>query len=116
MDSFIEPFFTIPFLGAGIPIAWMTIFGLAGNLLFTGRVLVQWIASERRGESVVPVSFWWMSLFAALILMTYALMRYNARNVYDPDLPMFLGLSITLLPYIRNLRIYYHPERPAGKY
>jgi len=115
MHSFIEPFFTIPFSGAGIPVAWVTIFGLAGNLLFTGRVLVQWITSERRRESVVPVSFWWMSLFAAVILMAYALMRYNARDIYDPDLPMFLGLSVTLVPYIRNLRIHYRPERPPRR-
>jgi lipid-A-disaccharide synthase-like uncharacterized protein len=115
MNAFIEPFFTIPFLGAGIPVAWVTLFGLTGNLLFTGRVLVQWIASERRGQSVVPVSFWWISLVAAVIFMAYALMRHNARDEYDPDLPMFLGLSVTLLPYIRNLRIHYHPDRPARR-
>jgi len=115
MNVFIQPFFTIPFFGAGIPIAWVTIFGLVGNLLFTGRVLVQWIASERRGESVVPVPFWWVSLIAAIILMIYALMRHNGYGDYDPDLPMFLGLSVTLIPYIRNLHIIYHPDRPARR-
>lgn len=115
MNNFIQPFFTIPFIGAGIPVAWVTIFGLVGNLLFTGRVLVQWIASERRGESVVPISFWWISLLAAIILMAYALMRHNGYSDYDPDLPMFLGLSVTLIPYIRNLHITYHPDRPARR-
>ena len=115
MNFFIQPFFTIPFLGAGIPVAWVTIFGLVGNLLFTGRVLVQWITSERRGESVVPISFWWMSLLAAIIFMAYALMHHNGYGDYDPDLPMFLGLSVTLIPYIRNLHIIYHPDRPARR-
>jgi lipid-A-disaccharide synthase-like uncharacterized protein len=115
MNVLIQPFFTIPFFGAGIPVAWVTIFGLIGNLLFFSRVLVQWIASERRGESVVPVPFWWISLLAAIIFMAYALMRHNGYGDYDPDLPMFLGLSVTLIPYIRNLHIAHHPDRPARR-
>ena len=45
---------------------WLA-FGLLGNLAFGSRFLVQWIASERAGESVVPVVFWHLSIVGSLI-------------------------------------------------
>ena len=51
---------------------WL-ILGFLGQLLFSGRFLVQWLASERRGRSVVPVSFWLLSLSGGLTLLLYAL-------------------------------------------
>ncbi len=94
-------------LGLGdyqIEITPWTLFGLIGNALFTGRMLVQWWASERAGRSVVPVAFWWMSLAATAVLLTYA---YGRR-----DIPFIIGMSVTLVPYIRNLSIYYRPHKP----
>ena len=84
-------------------------------MLFSGRVLLKWIGSEGAGRSVVPVAFWWVSLAAVLVQMSYALLRHNAAMQYDPDLPMFLGLSVTIVPYVRSLRIHYHPERQARR-
>jgi len=46
-------------------------FGLLGNAIFTTRFLVQWIASERRGDSVIPLSFWYLSIVGSVILCTY---------------------------------------------
>jgi lipid-A-disaccharide synthase-like uncharacterized protein len=50
---------------------WLA-FGLVGNLAFGTRFLVQWLASERAGESVVPLVFWHLSIVGSLILLVYA--------------------------------------------
>ena len=73
--------------------------GLAGQLLFTSRFLVQWIASERRRESVIPPVFWWLSLGGGVTLLTYALWRQD---------PVFiLGQGMGLVVYFRNLALIY---------
>jgi lipid-A-disaccharide synthase-like uncharacterized protein len=73
---------------------WIAI-GFAGQLLFAGRFLVQWITSERRGESVIPVGFWYLSLGGSLILLFYAVHRRD---------PVFiLGQAFGSFIYIRNL-------------
>lgn len=75
---------------------WL-VFGLTGQLLFTGRFLVQWIASERQGRSVVPPAFWYLSVTGGLVLFTYALVRRD---------PVFIiGQSAGLAIYIRNLHL-----------
>ena len=53
-------------------VIWLT-FGLMGNLAFGSRFLVQWIASERAGESVVPLVFWYLSILGSAILLVYAI-------------------------------------------
>ena len=69
--------------------------GLLGQLFFTSRFLVQWIASERRRESIIPVAFWWLSLLGGITLLSYAVWRRD---------PVFiLGQSTGLLVYGRNL-------------
>ena len=55
----------------------LSIFGLSGNLIFSARFLVQWIASERQGESVIPVAFWYLSIAGGLILFTYFTLRHD---------------------------------------
>ena len=74
---------------------WWVVFGLAGQLLFMGRFLVQWIASEREGRSVMPIAFWYFSIGGGIILFTYAL--YRADPVF------ILGQSVGLFIYLRNL-------------
>jgi lipid-A-disaccharide synthase-like uncharacterized protein len=66
-------------------------FGLAGNVAFATRFLVQWIASERAEKSVVPVVFWYLSIVGSLILLIYALHR---------------GDPIFILAYLPNGFIY----------
>lgn len=73
------------------------IFGLAGQLLFTGRFLVQWLSSERAGRSVVPPSFWYLSIVGATILMVYA--------GYRRDPVFMIGQSSGLFIYFRNLQL-----------
>jgi lipid-A-disaccharide synthase-like uncharacterized protein len=73
---------------------WLAV-GFLGQALFSARFLVQWIASERKKESVVPVFFWYFSIGGGLTLLLYALHRRD---------PVFiLGQSAGLLVYLRNL-------------
>lgn len=74
---------------------FLLIFGFAGQALFTARFLVQWIASERARRSIVPLSFWWLSLGGGAMLLAYAIARRD---------PVFmLGQGAGLVIYLRNL-------------
>jgi len=73
---------------------WLII-GFIGQALFSMRFLVQWIASERKGESVVPVLFWYFSLAGGLTLLAYA--------IYKQDPVFILGQGAGAFIYIRNL-------------
>ena len=73
---------------------WVVV-GLAGQALFFARFLVQWVASEREGRSVVPLAFWYLSIAGAFILLSYA--------IYRRDPVFILGQSCGFLIYIRNL-------------
>jgi lipid-A-disaccharide synthase-like uncharacterized protein len=73
---------------------WLTV-GFLGQAFFSGRFLVQWIASERKKESVIPVSFWFFSIGGGLTLLIYAIYRLD---------PVFiLGQGAGLFVYLRNL-------------
>ena len=52
----------------GLDWSYLVILGLIGNATFSMRFLVQWIASERQGESVIPVSFWYWSIGGSVIM------------------------------------------------
>ena len=82
-------------------VLWVAL-GLLGQVLFTGRMVVQWLVSEKRKRSVVPVIFWWMSLGGATMLLIYFLWRKDIVGV--------LGQSTGWFIYSRNLwLIYRHP-------
>lgn len=71
-------------------LAWLA-FGLVGNVLFFSRFFVQWVASERAGDSVVPVAFWWLSIAGSLVLLVYAI---------------HIGNPVFILAYLPNAFIY----------
>lgn len=78
--------------------------GWTGQALFTVRVLVQWLASERAGRSIVPHAFWWLSLAGSLALIVYVIHRRD---------PVFLtGVSINTAIYVRNLVLVYRRRDP----
>lgn len=80
---------------------WVMV-GLTGQLLFTARFLVQWLASERERRSVIPIAFWYFSLAGGMVLFSYAVWRRD---------PVFiLGQSMGLVIYARNLWLI-HAER-----
>jgi lipid-A-disaccharide synthase-like uncharacterized protein len=71
--------------------------GFLGQLLFTARFLVQWIASERAGKSVIPLAFWFFSLGGGLILLGYA--------IYRRDPVFIVGQAAGVFIYVRNLML-----------
>lgn len=71
------------------------LFGLAGQLLFTARFVVQWIASERAGRSTIPIAFWYFSIGGGVVLLSYA--------IYRADPVFILGQSMGVFIYARNL-------------
>ncbi len=77
---------------------WETI-GFVGQAVFFGRFIIQWIASERKKRTVVPVTFWYMSLIGGFITLLYAI--HVGRLVF------ILAFSLSSIIYIRNLVIYY---------
>jgi lipid-A-disaccharide synthase-like uncharacterized protein len=81
--------------------------GLLGQGVFTARFLVQWIASERKRATVVPVAFWWLSLTGGLITLTYA--------IYLGSLAFTLGQSLGLFVYIRNLMLEGKARRQSAR-
>ena len=79
-------------------VGWVLV-GLLGQLLFAGRMLVQWIASEKQRRSVVPVAFWWMALAGASLLLVYFLWRQDVVGI--------IGQLTGWMIYIRNLYFIY---------
>ena len=75
----------------------MGMLGMLGQALFFSRFLVQWIASEKRGRSVVPLSFWYLSIGGGGLLLVYALWR--------KDPVIVLGQAVGLFVYVRNLML-----------
>ena len=74
---------------------WWLILGFVAQGLFTMRFLVQWIASERAGRSVIPLAFWIFSIFGGLLLLVYAL--------YRKDAVFIAGQAFGVFVYLRNL-------------
>lgn len=78
---------------------WLLVWGSAGQLIFTFRFIYQWIYSEKRKDSVLPVGFWIISTVGALMIFTYSIFRV------DPVL--FLSNLLGLFIYVRNIFIHY---------
>jgi lipid-A-disaccharide synthase-like uncharacterized protein len=78
-----------------LPLTFWLAIGFMGQALFTARFALQWVASERRGSSVVPVAFWWLSLLGGTALLCYAISRRDAVIV--------TGQGMGLFVYARNL-------------
>ncbi len=75
----------------------LLVVGFAGQGCYALRFLVQWIASEKKGESTIPVVFWYLSLVAAALLFTYAFVRKD---------PVIMAGQLTgALVYLRNLAL-----------
>lgn len=73
---------------------WLA-FGLAAQLLFTARFVVQWLVSEKAGKSVVPLAFWVLSMGGGLMLLVYGLVRREPIII--------LGQALAVFIYMRNL-------------
>lgn len=88
-----------------LPSTPLMAFGFLGQALFSARFIVQWLVSERRRESVIPLAFWYFSIAGGLTLLIYAVLRHD---------PVFtLGQLAGLVVYARNLMLIRKQRRPA---
>ncbi len=85
---------------------WWVAFGLLGQLVFGSRFVVQWIASERKRESHIPVVFWYLSITGCIITTIYA--------VHRRDVVFIVGQSAGLVVYVRNLMLIHKRQQPSS--
>jgi lipid-A-disaccharide synthase-like uncharacterized protein len=81
----------------GLDWSYLDVLGLIGQIVFSFRFFTQWIASERRGESVIPVSFWYWSIAGSIILTVYWIFKRSPIGIAA-------NLPNTLI-YLRNLHL-----------
>ena len=75
---------------------WLIV-GFAGQIAFTGRFVLQWLYSEYKKRSVIPVSFWYLSIVGSSLLLAYAIYRED---------PVFIaGQAFGSIVYFRNLQL-----------
>jgi lipid-A-disaccharide synthase-like uncharacterized protein len=75
---------------------WL-VFGLAAQLIFAARFIVQWIASERAGKSVVPFAFWMFSVGGGLMTLVYGIVRREPVIIF--------GQGLATIIYVRNIML-----------
>lgn len=84
---------------------WLLL-GVVGQAVFTSRFLLQWVYSERRGCSAIPLAFWYASIAGAALLLGYAI---HLRD------PVFIaGQGGGMLIYLRNLQLCRREAHDAG--
>jgi lipid-A-disaccharide synthase-like uncharacterized protein len=74
---------------------WGILIGYVAQTLFAMRFVVQWIASERAGRSVIPMTFWFFSIGGGVMLLGYA--------IYRKDPVFIIGQAFGVFVYLRNL-------------
>ena len=77
--------------------------GFLGQALFASRFIVQWIYSERKGESTIPLAFWYLSILGGMGLLIYAIFR--------KDPVIITGQVFGLFIYVRNLYLIHRKNR-----
>jgi lipid-A-disaccharide synthase-like uncharacterized protein len=78
------------------------IIGFIGQGLFASRFIFQWIYSEKKGESYIPVIFWYLSIFGGLGLLTYAIFRKDPVIITGQLFGIFIYLRNLILIYKKN--------------
>ena len=71
--------------------------GFLAQILFSSRLIIQWVTSEKRRKVIMPSTFWTLSLIASFLLFIYGYLRL--------DFAIMLGQSLTYFIYIRNLQL-----------
>jgi lipid-A-disaccharide synthase-like uncharacterized protein len=85
---------------------WLA-FGLIAQLFFTARFLVQWIASERAGNSVVPIAFWFCSMGGGLMTLIYGVVKREPVII--------MGQLFATIIYVRNIMLIWKNHGTAAK-
>src|SRR3972149_6166106 len=81
----------------GLNWSYLTLLGFVGNAIFSTRFLVQWSAAEKRGKSVIPVSFWYWSIAGSIIMCAYWIVERSPVGI--------LAYLPNSLIYMRNLHL-----------
>jgi len=76
---------------------WWSVVGFLGQFFFFIRFFVQWLASEKKGESYIPVAFWYFSILGTILLGLYAYIRR--------DIVFVVASALNLVIYLRNLKL-----------
>lgn len=119
-SAFVLPALFLVFLAFGIEYNWdhlldnpeiegmLLTWGTIGQVIFTSRFVVQWLYSEKKNESLFPVSFWYISTVGSLIIAVYAIFRQDAV--------LFIGQAFGMIVYFRNLYLHHKPhfKRPMS--
>jgi len=82
---------------------YFLIIGFVGQGLFASRFIFQWIYSEKKGESTIPVIFWYLSIGGGIGLLTYAIFR--------KDPVIITGQIFGIFIYLRNLILIYRKRK-----
>ena len=84
---------------------WLA-FGIVAQLLFGARFIVQWIASERAGRSVMPLLFWFFSMGGGVLTLIYGIARRDGVII--------IGQALSVFIYLRNLSLIFRERREAA--
>lgn len=91
---------------SSLELVWLAI-GFLAQLMFSMRFIVQWVASERARQSIVPEAFWYFSFLGGLMLFAYA--------IYRMDPVFILGQGGGLLIYARNIHFIWQRKGETGQ-
>jgi lipid-A-disaccharide synthase-like uncharacterized protein len=105
-------FFAVTWVGQehrvwGLDWSYLTFLGLVGNVVFSTRFLIQWMASEKKGESVIPISFWYWSIFGSVIMCLYFIFKRDPVGI--------LAYLPNSFIYFRNLHLIKRRQIAVGK-
>jgi lipid-A-disaccharide synthase-like uncharacterized protein len=95
-------FFAVTVIGKehrhfGLDWSWLDILGFLGSATFSMRFITQWLASEKKGESVIPVSFWYWSIAGSALMTIYFISIRNPVGIVSYAPNTFI--------YLRNLKL-----------
>ena len=82
------------------------VFGFIAQAMFFLRFFVQWLASEKHKQSVIPISFWWLSISGGVMLLAY--------SIYRKDPVFIVGQAMGVLIYMRNLWFIYGSDKTSN--
>lgn len=85
----------------------LLLWGVTGQVVFTFRFVLQWLYSERRKQSILPIEFWLFSIVGSLMVLSYAIIRR------DPVL--FVGQLFGFVVYFRNTLLWWRQRRALGR-
>ncbi len=83
-------------------VTWLII-GFLGQFFFSMRFIIQWIKSEKKKKSIIPMAFWYFSLLGGTTLLSYA--------IYRQDPVFILGQSLGIFIYARNIYLIYNEKQ-----